>query len=31
MRKKAAVGDAAAAEWEQSFRRLAGKLGVRVE
>jgi len=31
LREKAAAGDAAAAEWEASFRRLAGKLGVRVE
>jgi hypothetical protein len=30
-REKAASGDAVAAEWEMSFRRLAGKLGVRVE
>jgi len=30
-REKAAASDAVAAEWETSFRRLAGKLGVRVE
>jgi len=30
-REMAAAGDAAAAEWETSFRSLAGKLGVRVE